>query len=582
MFVLLVLSVMIITGTILVVSLGDFYAEQFTNDMNSVFLDNDIRKNLYEEAKKGPHNIVEIIKVYEGAGFLGIDQNRNYYIFDGKGIFAEGSAEVDGEIGLKTPNLISALDGRVGDDISRYGSYMDYAYPIFDDNANVSYIVYIKDSKDEVAGVLQNIFGIIFQALFWGVIISLVLGYFISKTITSPIISLTKRAEQLAKGERPPENTILKKSGDEIGILSNTFNIMSDELYRTMQQMEGEKTKLGTVLENLTDGVIAFDTDGKIIHINPVALRMLSIFEPSIVLFDVLFEDIGADIKIGEILYSRKAKKYERTIYINEQTLFASFVMFLNEEEKPGGVVCAIQDITEQKRLENSRREFVANVSHELRTPLTTIKSYTETILEGREGEEEESMETHFLSVISSEVDRMTRLVKDLLTLSRLDHNKEISKKEPIDMKSLISSVVEKLQISAKQNSLSLTFSATTGLKMVEANRDQIERVIINIISNSIKYTPEGGRVEVYAGNIYNDLYIKVKDTGIGIPKKDIDRIFERFYRVDKARTRKAGGTGLGLAIAKEIVEAHGGRIKITSEPENGTEVMITLPVKKG
>lgn len=578
MFVLLVLSVMIITGTVLVVQLGEFYAQKFSDDMNSVFSDGDIVKNFSEAADESEAAILEIIDVYAGAGRLGINKNRNFYIFDSKGVYLNGSSEGSDISDLKSANFICALDGKVGDRVEKYGSFMDFAYPVLNKSGELSYIVYINDTKEEVRGVLESIFVIIFQALLWGVAISLVLGYFISKTITSPIVSLTKSAERLAAGDMTESETNLKKSDDEIGILAQTFTFMSNELYRTMKQIEGEKTKLETVLENLTDGVIAFDTDGKVIHINPVAMKMLSIFNKSAVKFDVIFDDIGADIKMGDVLYLKKAKRQERTIFFNAQTLRASFAAFKNEEGKKSGVVVAIQDITEQQRLENSRREFVANVSHELRTPLTTIKSYTETILEGRD---DDSTETHFLSVISSEVDRMTRLVADLLTLSKLDHGKDVLKTETIDVYPFIERIVEKMKINAENNNISLSFSKTTELPEIVGDRDQLERVIINIVSNSIKYTPEGGRVEVFAGSLYNDVYIKVKDTGIGIPKKDLDRIFERFYRVDKARTRKAGGTGLGLAIAKEIVDAHGGRIKISSEPNEGTEVMVTLPAKK-
>lgn len=190
-------------------------------------------------------------------------------------------------------------------------------------------------------------------------------------------------------------------------------------------------------------------------------------------------------------------------------------------------------------------------------------------------------MQRRFLEVINSEVDRMTRIVKDLLTLSRLDHGKEALKQEEIDLRVLVRDVTEKLSLTAKEHKHTLRYSFTTDMPVYIGDRDKIEQVLINLVSNSLKYTPDGGIVEVFGGKIYNELYIKVKDNGIGIPKEDIGRIFERFYRVDKARTRQAGGTGLGLAIAKEIVEAHGGRITIQSEVGKGSEVMITLPMKR-
>lgn len=190
-------------------------------------------------------------------------------------------------------------------------------------------------------------------------------------------------------------------------------------------------------------------------------------------------------------------------------------------------------------------------------------------------------MERRFLTVINSEVDRMTRIVKDLLTLSRLDHGKDSIKREEIDIRALVRGVAEKLSLTAKEHNHTLRYSFTTDLPIYRGDRDKIEQVLINLVSNALKYTPDGGRIEIFAGKIYNEIYVKVKDNGIGIPKEDIGRIFERFYRVDKARTRQAGGTGLGLAIAKEIVEAHGGRITIQSEVGKGSEVMFTLPIRR-
>lgn len=586
MFVLLVLSVMIITGTISVSSLSSFYAQRFANDMDAVFADSMVKKDLSDAAlaQNAPERIADIIEAYADAGRLGINQNRDYHIFNAQtGMYLDGSAENAADTVLKTENLLAAMNGEVGKKVNVYGAFMDYAYPIYAGNT-VKYVVYITDNKDEATDVMQSLIAVVFQSLLWGVVISLILGFFISRTITKPIVDLTRRAEKLASGENPAEvmGSFAKKADDEIGILADTFSYMSDELYKTIYEMDGEKTKLAAILENLTDGVIAFDTNGKILHINPVAAGLLSIANPNLVDFDTLMNDIGINVKLGDILYLRKKQTVEHTITLYNHVIKAFFAVFTQTVEKTtkkiGGIVVALQDITNLQRLDDARREFVANVSHELRTPITTIKSYAETMLDGKE---EGDMEAHFLSTINSEADRMTRIIKDLLTLSQLDHNKESAKKTRIDMRELLENVVEKMNLSAKKQGHTLTFVATTELPPVTADRDQLERVLTNIISNAIKYTPDGGIIEVFAGHLYNELYVKVKDNGIGIPKKDIDRIFERFYRVDKARTRAAGGTGLGLAIAKEIVEAHGGKIKITSEPGEGTEVMMTLPAKR-
>lgn len=584
MFVLLVLSVMIIAGTVLITQVGEFYSQRFSDNMTRAF-DEEVTSKLISAAEldNSVEAVKDVITFYSSASRIALGENRVYYILDGKTAqYLDGTGLVTDNTLEKTPNVLKAMNGEIGNEVNSQMSIMDFAYPVIA-NSQVKYVVYIVDDKNEVAGIIESIFFIILQALAWGVAISLFLGYFLSKNITGPIVALTKRAEKLAQFEEPESMASVKKSNDEIGILSDTFSFMSRELFHTLEQVEGEKTKMETILVNLTDGVIAFGVDGKIIHINPAAQRMLSIFNPNIVEFNQLFTDIGANIHIGDIVYLEKNRTYERIITLNGQVLRAFFAAFLYERdkdsEKIGGVVVALQDITRQQKLDDSRREFVANVSHELRTPLTTVKSYTETLLET--AGPEDKMQRRFLEVINSEVDRMTRIVKDLLTLSRLDHGKEALKQEEIDVRALVRDVTEKLSLTAKEHGHTLRYSFTTDLPVYFGDRDKIEQVLINLVSNSLKYTPDGGIVEVFAGKIYNELYIKVKDNGIGIPKEDIGRIFERFYRVDKARTRQAGGTGLGLAIAKEIVEAHGGRIAIQSEVGKGSEVMITLPLKR-
>ena len=236
-----------------------------------------------------------------------------------------------------------------------------------------------------------------------------------------------------------------------------------------------------------------------------------------------------------------------------------------------------MHDITNREKLELSRREFVSNVSHELRTPLTTVKSYAETLLDG--AIEDKELQTSFLSVIIKEADRMTRIVKDLLTLSRLDEAQtEAKEPDDINLQMLLEGVAEKMYITAKKKNQEITYKKINDVAVFKSDRDKLEQVVINIVSNAIKYTPEGGKIDIVSGKAYNDAFIKVIDNGIGIPKENLSRIFERFYRVDKARSRDTGGTGLGLAIAKQIIESLGGNISITSEFGVGTEVVITIP----
>ncbi len=581
MFVLLALAMMIIAGTVLITQIGKFYTQKFSEEMNIVFSDSQINKEFLNAVENdgGVEKLTEVVKAYSGSGRLGINKNRNYYILDGKTGRCLESSDTNISV-TKTENIITALTGEIGKKSDYSASGMDYAYPVKDSNQKVLYIVYINDNRSEVKGVIESIFLILLQVMGWCVLISFILGYFISKTITDPILNLTKKAEKLAKGEKPDSDSV-KKSNDEIGILSDTFNFMSAELFNTLEQVRNEKIKMETILANLTDGVMAFDLDGKIVHINNKAKEMFSVVDENIIEFDRFFKDIDVNIHMGDIVYLNKDKIEERIIYFNKQILMAYFVVYKISDDsgnkRTGGVVTAVQDITKQQKLDESRREFVANVSHELRTPLTTIKSYTETLIDGMENKT--SMEYNFLGVINSEIDRMTRIVKDLLTLSRLDHGESI-KKSLFNIKDIISEIVNKMSMNAKKHNQTINFTSTTDIPDYMGDKDKIERVIINIVSNSLKYTPDGGKIDIYAGCVYNEIYIRIKDNGIGIPQKDLARIFERFYRVDKARTRSMGGTGLGLAIAKEIVEKHEGKIKINSEVDKGTEVLITLPLK--
>ena len=351
---------------------------------------------------------------------------------------------------------------------------------------------------------------------------------------------------------------------------------MSKTLKATLEEIGEERDKVETVIGCMTDGVMAFNQDGEIIHINPAAKNMLDIKDESEIRFDDFFASLGADISLGHFLYLDMYSTVEKTIDYNGMILTAMIAPFRSEKDKTGGVVAVWQDVTKSRKLEEMRREFVANVSHELKTPLTTDKSYTETLID--DDLHDKDMGIKFLNVILGEIDRMNRIVSDLLLLSRIDYNRTDWQKEPFSLDELLKNVVEKLSLDAEKRGHTLTYEASSILPMFEGDRDRIEQVVTNIISNAIKYTPDGGTIRVYAGFVLNEVYIRVKDNGIGIPESDLKRIFERFYRVDKARSRAFGGTGLGLSIAKEIVEAHGGTISIESKVGSGTTVLIRFP----
>jgi len=406
-------------------------------------------------------------------------------------------------------------------------------------------------------------------------IITLLLGYFVSKAIVKPINKLIKNAERIANGEDVQIEENLKQT--QIADLTSAFSLMTNELKQNLLEIGNQKKQIETILLHMTDGIIAFDMDGNIIHINPAAKQLL-LLKPDDNNFNNIFKKLNTDINLEKVVYLDNWTSSEQHLSIGEKYVNILFAPFQDEIDKPAGVIVLIQDITEHVKLDNMRKEFVADVSHELKTPITSIMGYADTLLES---EYDEGMFKNFLGVISSEAKRMAKLVTDLLILSRYD-NKKITKEETeFDLGDLTKKCIERLHFEIDKKGHHIECFVTANVPPVQADRYGIERVILNIINNAIKYTPESGTIKVYVGFVYNDAYIKVIDNGIGIPENDLSRIFERFYRVDKARTREMGGTGLGLPIAKEILEQNNGSIDIKSKQGKGTEVVIRIPVNK-
>ena len=355
---------------------------------------------------------------------------------------------------------------------------------------------------------------------------------------------------------------------------------MAEQLQSTIHQVEDEKNKMEAILRHMTDGVMAFNEQGEIILLNPVARRLLHLREQSGKRFDDIFARLNVDIKLGDLLYiTRENPILERDLIRGSIAMKIYFVPFKESGNKTRGTLAVIHDVTEQQRLEESRREFVANVSHELRTPLASICSYAETLMDG--ACEDPETANNFLQIILREGARMTRIIKDLLTLSRLDHASNAMKTEQVQLADLAARVVENLGIEAKKRKQILRWQPVSRLSPIIGDSDRLEQVLTNVVGNAIKYTQEGGEILVTAGMIYSEVYVKVKDNGVGIPEEAQAHVFDRFYRVDKARSREHGGTGLGLAIAKEIVELHGGTIRLTSTVGKGSEITIAFPVKE-
>lgn len=308
------------------------------------------------------------------------------------------------------------------------------------------------------------------------------------------------------------------------------------ELKDKLSEVSTKKNQIETILLHMTDGIIAFNMSGEIILINPAAKKFLSI-SPEDNTFNDIFKKFEIDINMEKIIYLESWTSTEKRFQVDDRYVKVFFAPFKNEEDRPDGVIAVIQDITEHVKLDNMQKELVADVSHELKTPITSIMGYADTLLEG--GYDEETQQK-FLNVIASESRRMARLVTDLLTLSRYDSNKKKTQKEAFDLGELVKKCQEKLAIEIKKKNHTVNCFVTADVPLVYADKDDIERVVLNIMTNSIKYTQDGGEIKIYVGFVYNDAYIKIFDNGIGIPEEDLSRIFERFYRVDKARTRSS------------------------------------------
>lgn len=323
----------------------------------------------------------------------------------------------------------------------------------------------------------------------------------------------------------------------------------------------------------MTDGVVAFDREGHLIHCNPAATELLRrSIDPS-----CTYEELLGDLHpFQNVLALQKPNYIEDELVVGDRTLALYLTPFSDKAQ--GGVLILLHDVTEQHRNEERRKEFVANVSHELRTPLTNVRSYAETIRDAGD-DIPRDMENNFLDIIITETDRMTHIVQDLLTLSRLDAGSTEMVFTRFPFHDAIESVVRSNSLNAKQRGHELTYVPEGELPLITGDRSRLEQVMMNILGNAIKYTPDGGHIRVTAGAGPDTAWMEVRDDGIGIPEKDRERIFDRFYRVDKARSRESGGTGLGLSIAREIVQRHHGTISLVPHEGPGTTVRLELPI---
>ena len=448
-----------------------------------------------------------------------------------------------------------------------------WSEPIMSDGQIVGNL-YLNTKIENVYAQLEQINTIMARGTVISLAVTAFLGVLLAQTITRPISDMRKQALAMSRGNFSRK---VKVYGyDEIGQLAITFNNLTKKLQDAQATTEAEKRKLSSVLTNMTDGVLTTDRRGRVILINDTALSMLKVSRETS-LSKPITEVLGIeDTYTFDQLLSEKDSIILN--YSNEKRLLylrANFSVIQRETGFINGLIVVLHDITEQEKIDEERREFVANVSHELRTPLTTMRSYLEALADGAIDDKE--LAPRFLNIAQTETERMIRLVNDLLQLSKLDNTDYKLSTTWVDFGRYFHRIIDRFEMSKSRN---VTFKRLIPSEPVgvEIDEDKITQVLDNIISNALKYSPEGGQVTFKLQVIGQFVEISIRDEGMGIPKENVAKIFERFYRVDKARSRKMGGTGLGLAIAKEMIEAHKGHIWASSEEGKGTTIFFTLP----
>ena len=435
-------------------------------------------------------------------------------------------------------------------------------------------VIYIESDIEKVYEQLTDINRIFAIGTMLALMITFILGVFIARTITRPISDMRKQAHAMAKGNYSRKVRVY--GSDEIGLLAMSFNHLTNRLQEAQSTTEAERRKLASVLSNMTDGVIATDRKGRIILINDPALELLHVTREA-----TLNRPIGAVLGIDQeysfedLTYMKDSVNLDFSTNNAPYILRANFSIIQKETGFVNGLITVLHDITEQEKIDMERREFVANVSHELRTPLTTMSSYLEALADG--AWKDESIAPQFLNVTQTETARMIRLVNDLLKLSKMDSQEYDLNLEVVEFNKFFNRIIDRFEMSKSQQ-VEFVRILPEQSYFVEVDTDKLTQVIDNIISNAIKYSPDGGNVRFGFTVHENMLKVMVSDDGMGIPKENVTKIFERFYRVDRARARSMGGTGLGLAIAREMIEAHGGKIWAQSEEGVGTTIFFTLP----
>lgn len=570
----------------------------FSFGLIAFFLDKNLEENYLRELKNSLVNQAQLIENQlsnknfiqpDTAGLEALARNLSQKIksritiIDVKGKVLADSEKTSEEVSkmenhAERPEIKLALKGEIAEE-TRYSSTL---------KIDMLYLAMPVSNKGSVSGVIRlalPLFGvqkmlvdirkmIIFSVLF-AFALAFVLGSLLTMGIIRPIDKIVHVCRMFSLGEF--SHKIYHKSGDEIGELADTLNKMAKNIEDKIKDISIHSQQLKAVFNSMIEGVMVVDKEGKVVSVNPAIEKVFGFSkkeaEGKFFLETIRNNDI-AEV-INRVLKGAKPVAMELNLVLPVRRIFEVNATPIFDDNKVNGCLLVVHDITEIRRLETVRSDFVANVSHELKTPLTSIKGFVETLLEGALDDQENKR--NFLKIIQAHSIRLDNLVNDLLSLSHLESKEIKLKKTKINLRDLVAEVISGFRSQLKRKGIEIKNEFPEAI-LVTADKDRLEQVVTNLIDNAIKFNKEKGYIRIYSDGVADEIKLSIEDSGIGIPEKDIPRIFERFYRVDKARSRELGGTGLGLSIVKHIIELHGGLVGVESTEGLGSKFWFILP----
>ncbi|WP_304250927.1 cell wall metabolism sensor histidine kinase WalK [Limosilactobacillus gastricus] len=588
-FVLMLILTLEIVGALFVRQLEH---ENLTNFKQQIELPSYVENSLTQEliqtnTKTANRNINSTLQKVENNSITEIR------VVDAKGIIRGTSNRDQSVVGQKANTQIvknTLVNNRshsetVYDSDSKTHYYVTTIPLMSGDTNNVVGVVYIRASLESVYSTVTSISLIYLSATVITIIIGLILSIIISREITRPIEEMRKQTLRIARGDF--SGRVKVNGNDELGQLSAAINNLSIRVEESQESTDAERRRLDGVLAHMSDGVLATDRRGNVIIINNMALQLLGVDDEKEVIGQSILGvlDIRQNYSIRDLVENEQAQNEVILDGLTDDTIIsASFSPIQRESGFVSGLVCVLHDITDQVQEEEERKQFVSNVSHELRTPLTSVRSYVEALSDGAINDPE--LSPRFLKVVEDETERMIRMINDLLSLSRMDSGTTKLDLEYVNIGELFNYILNRFDMIIKnetaddsdQKKYTIDRHITNKSLWVEIDPDKFTQVIDNIMNNAVKYSPDGGVITARLTDTHNHVILSIADQGLGIPRKDLRHVFDRFFRVDKARSRKQGGIGLGLAISKEVINLLGGQIWVNSTEGKGSTFYIALP----